>query len=299
MKEIKKYIRYLTGGFRESAVLRYLNFSVLPLITGLLILSGCVKETGWDLDHSAGHKIIVDGILTDEGKVHTIVLTRSVDDLNQAPDPVSGATLMLSNEDSAWMLTERLTEPGHYCTPEYFSALPGKYYTLQIYVQDQVFTARSAMTEGSFFRELIYLKNETTGLYYIDWVANSFNTGSPAMWEVLLDWSKVNGYTTADSLETHARLLFYTLPTLDVSELFAPIMEAVNFPQGTVITERRYSLTPEHAEFVRELLLETNWAGGLFTTAASNVTTNLSGGAAGFFGVCSVTELSVIVGASK
>lgn len=299
VKEVTKYKRYLTVGFHEGAILRYLKFPVLPLITGLLFLTGCVKETVWNLEHTAGRKLVVDGILTDEVKVHTIVLTRSVEDLNQTPEPVSGATLLLSNEDSAWVLTEQLTGPGHYSTPGYFSALPGKYYTLQIYVRDQVYTARSAMTEGSFFRELIYLKNEATGLYYIDWVANSFSTGSPAMWEVLLDWSKVNGYTTADSLETHARLLFYTLPTLDVSEIFAPMMESVFFPKGTIITERRYSLTPEHAEFVRELLLETNWAGGLFTTAAANVTTNLSGGATGFFGVCSVTELSVIVGTVK
>jgi len=90
-------------------------------------------------------------------------------------------------------------------------------------------------------------------------------------------------------------LLFYTLPTLDVSEIFAPQMEAVNFPSGTRITERRYSLAPEHAAFIRELLLETNWAGGIFNEAAANVTTNFSAGAYGFFGICSVTALSIIV----
>ena len=105
----------------------------------------------------------------------------------------------------------------------------------------------------------------------------------------------VPGYEQADSASTHARMLFYTLPTLDVSEIFAPEMEQISFPAGTNITERRYSLTPQHAEFVRELMLETQWAGGYFNVAAANVTTNLSSGAKGFFGLCAVTSLSVIV----
>ena len=93
-------------------------------------------------------------------------------------------------------------------------------------------------------------------------------------------------------------MLFYTLPTLDVSEVFAPQMEEIYFPAGSSITERRYSITPGHAEFIRELLLETNWAGGLFNVASANVTTNLSNGALGFFGLCAVTQLSVIVNPS-
>jgi hypothetical protein len=85
------------------------------------------------------------------------------------------------------------------------------------------------------------------------------------------------------------------LPTLDVSQIFSPEMEKVSFPAGTIINERRYSLTPEHAEFFRELLLETNWTGGLFSLSNANVITNLTEGAIGYFGVCSVTSLSLTV----
>ena len=89
-------------------------------------------------------------------------------------------------------------------------------------------------------------------------------------------------------------MLFYTLPTLDVSQIFAPPVEAVSFPAGTVITESRYSLTPEHAGFVREMLLETSWQGGLFSSVPANVTTNLSDGAVGWFGACGKTTLSLV-----
>jgi hypothetical protein len=265
-------------------------------LTGvLLILQGCVKETAWPLKGDLPGKLIVDAIITNEAKAHAVKLTCPVSELNQAPNPITGAGVLISNEDSTWQLTESIAHPGIYYTPPYFVTRFQKTYTLLISHDGQVFTAKAAMTAGSVFGELQYARNDDNGLYHVDWVANAFSTEQAAMWELLIDWSMVPGYTHLDPVQTQARMLFYTLPTLDVSEVFAPMMQTVEFPAGTNITERRYSLTPAHAEFVREMLLETNWTGGLFTTAPANVGTNLSGGAFGFFGACAVTELSVVV----
>jgi len=148
------------------------------------------------------------------------------------------------------------------------------------------------MTPGFVFNPLQYTKNEGDDLFHIDYVASAFNTGLPAMWEVFLDWSKVQGFEQTDSLACQKRMLFYTLPTLDVSEIFAPEVEKISFPLGTRITQKRYALSPNHAEFIRTLLSETNWQGGLFCSTPANVLTNLSNGAIGYFGVCAVTELS-------
>lgn len=110
------------------------------------------------------------------------------------------------------------------------------------------------------------------------------------MYEVLLDWSSAPGYENENPDSCKIKLYYYTLPTLDVSEVFAPDFEKVSFPSHTIITERRYSLTDEHAAFLRALLLETTWQGGFFNTANSNIPTNLSEGAKGFFGACGVVE---------
>jgi hypothetical protein len=268
---------------------------ILFLAGLIFFLQGCVKETSWTLQDDAPGKLIVDAIITDEVKTHIVKLSYPVSELNQAPKPVTGAGVLISNEDSTWQLAEYPPNSGLYCTaPSFFTRLQ-KNYTLLISVDGEIFTAKTTMTGGSPFRELQYARNEENNLYYVDWVANAFSTEKAAMWELLIDWSMVPGYEHLDSLDNHARLLFYTLPTLDVSEVFAPRMQSVFFPSGTIITERRYSLTPEHAEFIREMLMETNWAGGLFTVAPANVGTNLSEGAFGFFGACAVTELSIIV----
>ncbi len=266
------------------------------LLTGLVFLfHGCVKETPWTLKGDLPRKLIVEAIITDEVKPHGIKLTFPVSELNQQPKPAAGAGVLISNEDSTWQLIENPPNSGVYYTPGSFFARLQKNYTLLISLDGGVYTAKATMTGGSYFKELQYAKNEDNNLYYIDWVANAFSTEKAAMWELLIDWSMVPGYEQLDSLDNHARMLFYTLPTLDVSEVFAPMMKSIFFPAGTIITERRYSLTAEHAEFIREMLLETNWTGGLFTVAPANVVTNLSNGAFGFFGACAVTELSVTV----
>ena len=105
-----------------------------------------------------------------------------------------------------------------------------------------------------------------------------------------VDWSSAPGYETENPELYKAKLYYYTLPTIDVNEVFAPNIEKVGFPSGTKITVRRYSLTDEHAAFLRALLLETTWSGGYFNTASANIPTNLSTGALGFFGACGVAE---------
>ncbi|MEI7724062.1 MAG: DUF4249 family protein [Bacteroidota bacterium] len=265
-------------------------------ITGLFFfLQGCVKETAWPLKGDLPGKLIVDAIITDEVKAHCIKLTKPVSELNQAPKPVTGAGVLISNEDSTWQLTENPPNSGVYYTPSWFSTKMQKNYSLLISVEEKVYTAKTTLVRGSVFSELKYSRSDENNLFYVDWVANAFSAEKAAMWELLIDWSRVPGYEQKDSLNTHARMLFYTLPTLDVSEVFAPMMQSVYFPAGTIISERRYSLTPGHAEFIREMLLETNWTGGLFTVAPANVITNMSDGAFGYFGACAVTELSVTV----
>ena len=259
------------------------------------MLEGCVKQTTWPVKDAIPVKVVVDAILTDEVKSQQVRLTYSVTQLNQSPQPVVGASVIISNEDSIWNLTEQPANSGIYLTPAAFFVRRNNNYNLLISHNNTIYSAKATMLPGSFFPELRYSKNEKNDLYHVDWVANAFSSQDAAMWELRIDWSVVPGFEHLDSIANHARMLFYTLPTLDVSEVFAPQMEAIWFPAGTVITERRYSITPEHAEFIRELLLETNWTGGLFNVAAANVTTNLSNGAIGFFGVCAVNELSVIV----
>ena len=263
----------------------------LFLLLILTSLSGCEKKTSWSLKGQLPNLVVVDCILTDKVVNQTITLTFPVSELDKTPAPVTGATVQVTDEDSVFHMQETPSGSGIYKSVNPFSAREGKNYTLHIFYENQIITAKSVIAPAEFFNFLSYTKNQSSGLYNISWVASSFTTSSPAMWEVLLDWSKVPGYQQLDSTKTKARMLFYTLTTLDVSQIFAPSVESISFPSGTQITENRYSMTPDYAEFVREVLLETQWQGSLFNTAPANVPTNLSSGGAGFFAVCGVSSI--------
>jgi hypothetical protein len=258
-------------------------------------LTSCVKETDWPVTGDLPGLMAVEATLTDEQKIHRIRLSKPAGNLNEAGEPLTGSTILISNDDSTWTFREDTSNPGDYISDTIFSARLDRDYLLQIYSGGKQYSARAGMVPGIFFHELRYVQNEGTGWYHIDWVASAFVTENPAMWEALIDWSAVPGFENTAPDSCRARLLFYSLPTLDISEIFAPVVEQTSFPSGTVITQRRYSLSPGHAEFIRQLLLETTWQGSLFPTTNANVITNLSEGAIGYFGVCAVTQLSLIV----
>ena len=268
---------------------------LIKYILLIIPLASCVKETDWNPEEETDPVIVVDGIITDVQGEQAIRLCWSVNDLNETPAAVSGATLLISDEDSTWQLSEDPAGSGRYVTPASFLALAGKNYTLIINRAGKIYSAKTAMKAGILFDPLVYKMDEGDSLYHIDWIASAFTTENPAMWEVVLDWSEVPGYEGMDPDATSARLLFYSLPTLDVGQIFAPAAEQIRFPAGTVIDEFRYSLTDEHAAFIRELLMETSWQGGLFSSCPATVPTNLTKGAVGWFGACGQTSLSMIV----
>jgi hypothetical protein len=255
----------------------------------LLMLLACEKQTNRDIPAADLNLLVVDATLTNEHKPQFIKLTRTVTSLNAIPQPVSNAIINMTDPGHPPLfIHEDHNEKGVYELPGFFQAKPNVEYSLLISVDGQTYSAKASMAPSAAFQMLTYRKNSTTGLYSIAWVANPYNAQYPAMFEIELDWSDVPGYTNLPPESCQAKLYYYTLPTIDVSEIFAPEIEHINFPKGTFITERRYSLTAAHAEFIRAMISETTWKGGLFDSAPANVPTNLSGGALGFFAVCDV-----------
>lgn len=267
----------------------------LPGILILLILGGCVKKTNWPLQDSLPKTVIVDGIITDHYGTQEIRLRYPVAHLNEIAQPVAGANVIVNSDDSSFVFSEDALNPGNYLSVNNFAAMAGQNYTLLVFVGSAYYSAKTTMVAGAGFDPLTYSKNADDNLYHINFIAGAFDPNNPAMWEVILDWSNVPGYNKADSLKNRAKFNFYTLSTIDVTEIFAPETEKISFPAGTVVVQNRYSLTPGHAAFLREMLSETTWQGSLFCTLPSNVSTNLSSGAAGYFGVCAVTTLSFTV----
>lgn len=262
---------------------------LLYLLLTVSVLSGCEEQNDWAGNGLSDSSIVVEGMITSETEYQTVYLTKVSTIPGITPEVVSGAGVLVSSPDELYEFTEDPEQPGTYRSKIRFAGKQLRTYTLLINHNNNVITAKATMPVGREFVFLRYVKYGSTGLFRLVWVANTYNANRLAMYEVLLDWSMVDGYEHLPYEETHARLLYYTLPTLDVNQVFAPSSEMVLFPPGTHITEKRYSITESHAAFLRALLSETNWQGGLFNVASANLPTNLSNNARGYFSACAVT----------
>ncbi|HEX2395261.1 MAG TPA: hypothetical protein VHI78_07945, partial [Bacteroidales bacterium] len=89
--------------------------------------------------------------------------------------------------------------------------------------------------------------------------------------------------------------VYYVLNNIDLGKIFSPDRQVIKFPHKTTIIRRKYSLTPEHQEFARSLMLETEWRGGIFDAEAGNVPTNFKNGMHGWFAVCTLVSDTIQV----
>ena len=268
----------------------------LGFILVILCFFSCEEKTDWTPSGDSKQYVIIDGLLTNEHKTQMIKVSLSGRGLNEPVHPISHASVIVSTQDSSWTFTESVADAGCYLAPSGFSASAGQTYSLLVGVENNVYTAKAQAKNVDAFDFLHYTNSSASSqYYYVSWVCNPYNSVHPAMYEIQLDWSKVPGYEPLPNDSCYAVLYYYSLPSVDVNELFAPEAEQVLFPKGTKIIEKKYSLSDEQAAFYRSLLLETSWKGGYFDVAPANITTNLSGGALGFFGVSQVVADSAFV----
>lgn len=268
----------------------YYKIRIGILIIYLFFNLSCEKRIDWDIKSNQEPLVVVEGIITNESKAHLIKLTKTSNEMNAKPQPISGAIITLVGGAFSDVLTEIPTGSGNYYTDSTFIGITGNEYFLTIFYDNKAYYASAHMIPVTQIEAFKYSYSEENKMNKIDWVANVYQPEDPAMYEISLDWSAVQGYENSPKDSCEALLYYYSLTTLDVNQIFVPESETVYFPVGTIATERKYSLTTEHCEFIRSILSETKLRGGFFDVSPSNINTNLSNGAVGFFGACSVVS---------
>lgn len=256
----------------------------------LIALSfSCEEKVNWDLQGGDLPPLVVEAWLTNELKRQEVILSKPVTALNDVPEMVSGAIVTLNDGESTYTFVEEEEGSGIYLS-DTLQAVIDKEYLLTIEYDSMVYTAEAYMDPVSPFQDLPFIEsNDNPGYYYLEEVLSN----QPAMEELYLDWSAVLGEEVNE--DNTAELIFYVLDASDVNELFPPESEVVEFPSGTTILRKKYSLNDDQQDFVRSVLMETIWRGGVFDVQKDNVATNISGDAIGYFGISSVITQTVIV----
>lgn len=260
---------------------------IAVVFCAFLFLVNCEHKYDFYLEKSKDTTIVIEGMITNENKRQTIYISIVSSYQNSTRMPISGAAVAVTaSNDSSYYYIEDTLNLGTYVSEYPFVGVAGNIYYLNVKVNGTTYTAESNMLPVSPPEKITFVRN-VTGMMSIKHVAESFVADNPAMYRLDLDWSGVEGYKEYDPKLTKARLYYYSLTSVDVSQLFAPKTEKTEFPEGTMVIERKYSIDRNYELFLRSLLTETKWCGGYFDEAHGNLHTNITNGA-GFFAACTV-----------
>ncbi len=267
-----------------------------PAMMVLLLISfnffSCQEKIEWELSMSNDVRLVVEGKITNEQRAHLVRLSVPVHEINGRPEPVSGANVVISDGDTVYQLTEDPEQPGSYYTDPDVRGVVNRTYRLGIEVGDYQFAGLASMKGVTPIRAPDVRKVQADPpLYELQFFGND----EPSRVKFELDWSHLPGYDTLPAAENHAILYayYFSALTVDVNEIFSSPGDRVFFPPGTVIAVAKESLSNGYAQYLRGILSETSWNGGLFDVKPGDPANNLSAGAIGYFAASSVIRDTV------
>lgn len=254
-----------------------------------MVVFSCEERIDMPLQTINSDLLVVEAVLTNENQNHKITLSHPHQSINGVPTPASGATIYIVEGNSVvYNAVEFPSGSGVYYTEE-LVAVFGKPYTLLIQYQGKNFTAQSSSVPVEPLPPFQY---ESAADDYYRLIIN--NSGSdPNYVDYKLAWNNTS-FCQAGGL-CSGRIVHYDLKTIDVNELFKPDQADFVFPEGSVVIRKKYSVGSGYKNFLRSVLSETSWRGGVFDVQRANATSNLSGGAIGYFAVCSVVSDTTII----
>ncbi|WP_425391057.1 DUF4249 family protein [Ekhidna sp.] len=253
----------------------------LLIILMVLLSWQCEEISEQELGIDNDVLLVVDGGITNELGTQEIKLSLTFNELGQEPPPVTDALVIVNEGEDNYFFTHDESRPGTY-TNNSLVALFGKVYILYIQYDGKEFYAFATSGLGTSLPPLTLEETNTGDMEYIH------TETIASMTNVRVEWDD-------DGIVESKEGFFYTLDVVDITKTFAPEKEPFTFPRGATVHRKKYSLTPDHQNFLRSFLAEVDWRGGGFDAAPGNVLTNLSDGALGYFYVSMVDSDSTVV----
>lgn len=262
------------------------------IILAIAFTFGCEEVIEGPNNSISSDLIVVEGLLTNEFKNHTVKITRPYSNQNETTEPIAGATVAIfDSEENFFLLQESPAGSGIYLT-EPFRALFGRFYVLFIEYEGKEYRAFDSPPGGELLEPLVLEETSVNSepFYSIPYIRSGLN---PNYITYDIDWSQTENCSVGQSCT--GRLINYDLKNTDVQEIYAPDKDVFLLPTNSRVIRKRHSLSEQHVAYLRSLLSETEWRGGLFDIDRSNIPTNLSEGAIGFFGVSTVVSDTIFV----
>jgi len=250
------------------------------VLASILLMFSCDEQVDWELHYQEEDLLVVEARITSEVKQHEVKLTKPLYEMNGSPEGVRGARVEIFDGTSVFSFSEDPEQAGRYNSDSLFAAKLSQYYLLRILHEGKTISAVTFMREVGPFQDMVAYPVQSDPPLLEAYISDSED---PSIVRLELDWSHVQGYEGLPDSSTHAVIYHYSLNGVDVNEIFKPSQEHIRFPPGTKVFREKESVNPWYAEFLRGILSETNWRGGMFDVLPGNARTNMEGDAIGYF----------------
>ncbi|MDP4268101.1 MAG: DUF4249 domain-containing protein [Bacteroidota bacterium] len=257
-------------------------FSILLNLSIIVFLTGCEEKINLDLK-TTDPILVVNGMITNEMKAHTVKLSLSTSYFYNQPAPnVSGAIVTITdNEGNLYKLKE--SSPGIYQTESNVNGKIGNTYTLKIKYNEKEYTSVSTMRRSVSIDSLGYKKTRDDKNYHLLMYAQEpLGKGDYYLWHTY-----VNNQIKTDTVKN---AIFTDDSEVDGNYINGFEMDNIRLNEGDSAFIKTYSITKDAYDFYMSMMFETAWRGGLFDAPPANIKSNISGGAIGLFVASAVTE---------
>lgn len=261
------------------------------------------------------HRVVIEGGVTSERTRHQIRLSRTGGVTGPVEmETISGATVQITFENETITFNESDSIDGVYVS-DTIQLHPGIEYSLEVVVDGEVYQATDYMQYAEPFDPIIAepIPDGTTlfgsnnkGFYFISLPGN-FGGGKafiyyleievPNNWKDDFPYPLPPRYITNPPAFTTSDTSYLVHPSLEISALFEyGKTEIWGYPLGTNLRERQYMVSANYYDYLRSVLLETDWRGINFLQAVpANVPTNISNNGLGYFYAIDYYEVKSVI----
>ena len=261
----------------------------------LAIVSSCAEEVITVDLKDAAPKIVIEGILTDQGEPCTVKISKSGDFYKPSLfPPVTGATVsLLDNEGNRETLAEN--EPGLYRGNSLLGTEGGTY-TLTVTADGKTYAAVSSLMKAVEIDSLTYYFENEPEMYNEDYedieegyvfscnFTDPETEGNYYRIKLILNGETIQGYSLFNDRYSNGKNIEY--------EFYNWYL----FEENDMLEVRLLSIDKavyNYFSTLNAVLLSVN-TGPLFAAVPDNPTTNLTNGALGYFAAYSVRSKTVV-----
>jgi len=266
-----------------------LTIFVVILMFITLLLFGCQKVINVNLVEAAP-SLVIEGLITDSVGPYMVKISKSGSFFNQPVlPPVSNATVVISdNTGIVDTLKEKL--PGIYFTSK-VQGIVGRTYTLVVSSQNHSYSGSSTMPGHVDIDTLILKKGQSQGFGFGGHGQNETRVDINCIFSDPADknFYRIKVYTNDSTSVENYKLYDDQYTNGEVTDL-----EVRRANVGDISLVELISLDKYTYNYYRTLrdLIHTN---PIFGSTPANPNTNLTNGALGYFGACSISSKVIIV----